>query len=248
MKEFIELFNIDKKDILSKTISKKLFYDSPSLKKTEKNIIKDYIEKITLVSLLKPDTINIASFENEEVQYLEIALIDVKLKKTEKEEDISRIINKVIQYPVILLLRYEDRVDISLSEKRLDKVTKENNVIEDILLVKDINVYKNIEDYYISIMYLDNLNLYNYYTDLFTKTYALKLSKYTNNFEDISKLTFKNLKEIYNSLKDIDKDISFLQNKVKLEDNIARRVDYNVKLEKIRSERKNLFDKLGEEL
>lgn len=128
----------------------------------------------------------------------------------------------------------------------MDKNTGENNVIEDILVIKDIYNFKNIEDYLISIMYVNTTNLYEYYKDLYRKTYALEISRESDNFESISEQPLKILQDSYNKLIKIDRNISSYRNKIIEEVDIGRRVDLNVQLKKEEEKRNNLFEELKE--
>ena len=238
----MEVFNVEKEHIVNSKIFKKHFYDSEKLKTSEKNLIKKNIESLNLITLLKPETIKIPSFKDEQVKYLEIALIEVVLSKEDKKETITEIINKSIQYPIVLFLKYKDKLHISLCEKRMDKIKGDNNIIEDILILEDIENYKKLEDYYISLMYLDNIDLYKYYLDLYRKTYALKLSKDLGIFEEIIEKDFLDIREIYTNIETIDKRIIRLKNKIREEDAINRRVEFNVSLKKEEKKKQKLIN------
>ena len=238
----MEVFNVEKEHIVNSKIFKKHFYDSEKLKTSEKNLIKKNIESLNLITLLKPETIKIPSFKDEQVKYLEIALIEVLLIKEDKKETITEIINKSIQYPIVLFLKYKDKLHISLCEKRMDKIKGDNNIIEDILILEDIENYKKLEDYYISLMYLDNIDLYKYYLDLYRKTYALKLSKDLGIFEEIIEKDFLDIREIYTNIETIDKRIIRLKNKIREEDAINRRVEFNVSLKKEEKKKQKLIN------
>lgn len=242
MDKFMEVFNVEKEHIVNSKIFKKHFYDSEKLKTSEKNLIKKNIESLNLITLLKPETIKIPSFKDEQVKYLEIALIEVVLSKEDKKETITEIINKSIQYPIVLFLKYKDKLHISLCEKRMDKIKGDNNIIEDILILEDIENYKKLEDYYISLMYLDNIDLYKYYLDLYRKTYALKLSKDLGIFEEIIEKDFLDIREIYTNIETIDKRIIRLKNKIREEDAINRRVEFNVSLKKEEKKKQKLIN------
>lgn len=244
MNNFIEVFDIHEKYILNQTIFKKYFYDADALKKPEKNIIKKYIDNIKLVTLLKPETIKIPSYEDENVKYLEIALIEINLLKNDKLEEITKILNKMVQYPIALFFLYEESVTFSLCEKRLDKVTNNNNIIENTLVIENINNYSKLEDYYISLMYLNNMNLYKYYLDLYAKTYALKLSKEVADFESLASKKLDGLKEINERIENINNSILNLKNKIKKEDAINRRIDLNVRLKKEGKKKIKLIEKI----
>lgn len=246
MEKIMEVFNIKDEYILNQKIFKKFFYENGNLKQNQKNLIKNYVDDISLVTMIKPNIVNIPEYEDENIQYLEIAILEINLIKEGKEEEISEIINKMIQYPVILFLKYDKIISLSLCEKRLDKQVGANNIIEDILVLKDIYSFKNVEDYLISIMYLNNTNLYEYYKDLYKKTYALELSREVDNYEAISKQSLEILQESYNLLTKIDRNILSYRNKIIGEVDIGRRVDLNLKLKKEEKKRAKLFEELKE--
>lgn len=246
MEKIMEVFNIKDEYILNQKIFKKFFYENENLKQHQKNLIKKNVDYINLVTMIKPNIVNIPEYEDDNIQYFEIAILEINLIKEGKEEEISEIINKMIQYPVILFLKYDKIITLSLCEKRLDKQVGANNIIEDILVLKDIYSFKNVEDYLISIMYLNNTNLYEYYKDLYKKTYALELSREVDNYEAISKQPLEILQESYNLLTKIDRNILSYRNKIIGEVDIGRRVDLNLKLKKEVKKRAKLFEELKE--
>lgn len=81
MEKFMEVLNVEKDHIINSKIFKKYFYDSEKLKTSEKNLIKNNVESLNLITLLKPETVKIPSYKDTEVKYLEIALIEVLLSK-----------------------------------------------------------------------------------------------------------------------------------------------------------------------
>ena len=246
MEKIMEVFNIKDEYVLNQKIFKKFFYENENLKQHQKNLIKKNVDYINLVTMIKPNIVNIPEYEDNNIQYFEIAILEINLIKEGKEEEISEIINKMIQYPVILFLKYNKIISLSLCEKRLDKQVGANNIIEDILVLKDIYSFKIVEDYLISIMYLNNTNLYEYYKDLYKKTYALELSREVDNYEAISKQSLEILQESYNLLTKIDRNILSYRNKIIGEVDIGRRVDLNLKLKKEEKKRAKLFEELKE--
>lgn len=243
MEKILEVFNLED-NILNQKIFKKYFYESEDLQKSQKNIIKSNVDEVNLISMVKNKNLNIPEYEDQQVQYLEIAIVEVTLNRSDKKMEIAEILNKLIQYPMVLFLKYKDQVDLSLCEKRKNQQTGENNVIEDIIVVENINSYSSYEDYLISIMYLDKTNIYNYYRDLYSKTYALELSRSIDKFEEISSMDLELLKTGFMDLKHLDRDIEVLKNKIKEEHDIGRRVDYNLEMKKLEKKREKLFDRL----
>lgn len=242
----MEVFNISNEHLLNKRIFKKYFYENEILKKSQKNLVQKCVQDISLIAMLRPNIVYIPPYEDNNIQYLEVAIIEVNLNTNEKDNEISEVINKMIQYPIILFFNHKDVISISLCEKRLDKVTGENNVIEDILVIKDIYNYKNFDEYLISIMYLNNTNLSEYYKDLYRKTYALELTREVDNYEAISKQPLEMLQESYEVLIKTDQNIITYKNKIMDEIDIGKRVDLNMKLKQEEKKRDNIYAKLEE--
>ncbi|EFG90182.1 hypothetical protein CLCAR_0388 [Clostridium carboxidivorans P7] len=79
--KFYEKMNIPENCNVGSTIFKKLFYENGTLTSSDKDIFTNDIEKITWKYSFKEENLNIKRFKNEELDYEEIALIEVLLFK-----------------------------------------------------------------------------------------------------------------------------------------------------------------------
>lgn len=110
-----EYLNIPKSCFVNSRLPKKAFTDNPQfdLKKEEKKILKVYIDSMYLQYSLKPQLINISSYEDEEIRYEEIEIIKVK----PKEDRVCNIIQRYIPYPILLVIECNELIKLNACYK-----------------------------------------------------------------------------------------------------------------------------------
>lgn len=106
---------------LGKRVFKKLFHENAKLGVTDKKAFTDDIDTITWVYTLKPTTIPIHAYKDDEREYDEVALLQVDLKTQERTGRIVEIIHRAIPYPLVLVFVFETSVAISLAHKRFSQ-------------------------------------------------------------------------------------------------------------------------------
>jgi hypothetical protein len=112
-------------------IPKTKFFELEDFNAENKRIFTNEIEEITLLAILNEETINIAPFKNDEVNYSEIYIVYVALKKSNNSPKIIETIQKNIPNPTIIILNYKDQLCLATANKRLNKAEKGKQVIED---------------------------------------------------------------------------------------------------------------------
>jgi hypothetical protein len=118
---------------LGKRVFKKLFHENAKLGVTDKKAFTDDIDTITWVYTLKPTTIPIHAYKDDEREYDEIALLQVDLKTQKRTERIVEIIHRAIPYPLVLVFVFETSVAISLAHKRFSQAERGAVVAEEFL-------------------------------------------------------------------------------------------------------------------
>ena len=117
---------------LGKRIYKKLFHENAKLGATDKKAFREDIETITWEYTLKPSTIPIRSYSDEEQEYLEIAIIQVNLKTQHRTGRIAEIIHRAIPYPLVVVFAYESSFLLSLATKRFSQAERGAIVADDL--------------------------------------------------------------------------------------------------------------------
>ncbi|MCE8039759.1 DUF4391 domain-containing protein [Halomonas sp. MCCC 1A11062] len=107
-------------------VPKKLLLENGAPTATDKRLITEAIEEIQWVAALKPNTIGIPDYHDELREYLEIAVLVVTLRsqsghgkaKPVNAVRLAELVHRAVPYPVLLLLRSEQRLTLSLAHKR----------------------------------------------------------------------------------------------------------------------------------
>lgn len=112
--------NIPESCYLGKKIFKKHFYKL-DLGATDKKAFSQDIDKITWAYTLKPETINISQYTDEEREYLEVAVIEVTLHSPNRMKRIGEIIQRAIPYPILLIFVHENKAALNVADKRINR-------------------------------------------------------------------------------------------------------------------------------
>lgn len=115
-----EKLKIPESCYLGRKVFKKHFYEL-DLNTTDQKAFSQDIEKITWAYTLKPETINIAQYTDEEREYLEIAVIEVTLHSPKRQKRIGEIIQRAIPYPVLLIFVHGEEIALNVADKRINR-------------------------------------------------------------------------------------------------------------------------------
>lgn len=232
--------NLPKRCFINTRIPKKAFINNSefNLKSKEKEMLQKYVKSIYLKYSLKSDVLNIPSYEDEEVRYEEIQIIQVKISKQENEEHICDIIQKYIPYPIIIVINFSSFIKFNISIKNINKVETEKLVIKNMLYTDWINsneLSQKERDFLesLDITKLLHINLFKTYEEVVNIINSFITSKYRKNFKIQSQDS--NLKDIklLEKIEILENEITTLRNQLKQESNIGNRVELNVKIKNI---------------
>jgi hypothetical protein len=176
---------------LGTRITKKMLIDNNELSSADKKLVTDVIQSVEWKNTLKPETLNIPVYVTETVEYIEIAVIRMVLKTDGKQKGklnkINKLLHSLIPYPVILLIKQEDELAISLADKRINQADKSKLVIEHIYS-SDWLITKNLtenENYFLNDFSLKNTSSINYfelYHDFISMMLSLETSKISGRY------------------------------------------------------------------
>ena len=91
---------------LGKRIFEKLFHENTKLGATDKRAFREDIDIITWQYTLKPSTIPIQAYEDEQREYQEVAVLQVDLKTQNRTSRIAEIIHRAIPYPLVTVFAF----------------------------------------------------------------------------------------------------------------------------------------------
>lgn len=248
--KFIEKLNIPANCQLNNTIFKKLFYENNYMSKQDKDMFASNINKIIWLYSLKKDTINIESYKDEECEYEEVEVIQVKLNSEFKIKKIAEIIQRTIPYPIVLIFSCENKMILNAALKKINKIDESKNSVEEFIFTDWIylsDLSQREEDFLdsLNIKGLSFSNFYKFYLSFIDRINLFNASKYQNNFKSLKHKNPEEIKKISDEIKTLDNQILNLKSKIKKEINFNRKVDININIKKLQGKKQNLINKIN---
>lgn len=118
---------------LGKRVFKKLFLENAKLTPQDRRAFTDDVEEVVWEYTLKPSTIAIMPYSDEEREYDEIAVLRVSMRISKNAFRIAEVIHRSIPYPLVLVLCHANQQMLSLAPKRLSRSERGATVIEDVV-------------------------------------------------------------------------------------------------------------------
>lgn len=109
--------------LVNQRVAKKLLLENASPTAADRKLIQNGIEEITWVAALKPTSIGVPEYRDEQRSYLEVAVLVTALRGTGKVRRLAELIHRAIPYPVVLLL--SDGVELLLSLAHIRRAQNE---------------------------------------------------------------------------------------------------------------------------
>ena len=242
-KTLLDKLNIPNSCKVSRKLFKKQFIENFSLNTSEKAIISEDIDNITLEYLLNKDKINITPFSDEENDYTEIAFIRVELLSTKRLKKLSNII-QYIPYPLILVFADENKICINISPKRINKNDSSKLVVEDSYFTEwiDLDNSNEIEHEFLESLEIKNhpfTNFFEFYSSYLNKIIAFNASQYSGSLEQN-----EDTRELLRKIQEVESSINDIISKIKKESDIRDKVNLNIELKKLNDKLENLKTRL----
>lgn len=118
---------------VERRVSKKLLLDNGAPTAGDKRKIQEGVEELLWVAALKPANIGVPAYRDTEREYLEIAILVLKLRPTAKVARLAELIHRAIPYPVVLISMLGVTVSISLAHKRWSQAEHGRMVVDTVV-------------------------------------------------------------------------------------------------------------------
>ncbi|WP_270550047.1 DUF4391 domain-containing protein [Clostridium perfringens] len=241
-----EVLDLPVKSVVNKKLPKNQIQGKVD-KKSSDILTKD-VEGIYIYSVLNKSTSNIMPYQNEDFNISEVMVLEVKLREIKNINTIRKIFHNIIPNPIILVLSYEGKIEISVGMKRLNKNDSMKVILGDIVLTKFIDLV-NTESYekkfleQIKITSLPQLNLYELYKSLENHIVLTKFFEVADDYivgvDKIDKAL-----ELLNKYEKFEEEINTYEKNKKAEANFGRQMEWHVKIKKLEKK----LDSLKEEM
>lgn len=172
---------------LGKRVFKTLFHEHAVLGITDKKAFAEDIDTITWQYTLKPSTIPIQPYTDEQREYLEVAILQVDLKTLRRTGRIVEIIHRAIPYPLLIVLASEAGFALSVAHKRFSQAERGATVAEDFLTTDwiDLAAPSPVQGAFLDSLALPGLphtHFFAFYSALVDRVTALECARLTGEF------------------------------------------------------------------
>lgn len=95
----------------------------------EKRQVKEGLETAHWVASLKPQTVGLAGFADEETDYGELAVVALETKGAADGDRLERLVHRTIPYPVLLIVECDGELAVSVALKRRSLAERDRFVL-----------------------------------------------------------------------------------------------------------------------
>ena len=245
----ISYFNIPPQAVINVPITKKQFAEKSTLSGTEKRVLREDIEHITMKGLLQTRTSGIASYTDSNYNYDQIVFAEVDIRNQAKTAIIATMIQKAFPAPLILILHCRDAYCVNWCVKRINQADNSKRVIEDVQTTRYFTLHSNetiVNDWLIS---LDSTKIeYSTLKELFDKLsltlLMLKISEETGiSFKD-DICSVSNYRELFKLLTTNREEQRRLYSEIKAETQFNAQLKLTSKLKELQIREEELKEKM----
>ncbi len=234
--ELIDALSLPPDARIDKKIPKKLLLENAVFASSDRKTIQETVEELFWIAALKPTSIGVMSFKDECREYLEIAVITVRLRSDSKVGKVALLIHRAVPYPVLLLIETSAGLYLSMAHKRWAQSSVEKFVVEDFELSKCLSPsrVRTFDAEFLralSLAALPRTNLLTLYQGWFQTLDAYAAASLTGKFiSPTSWHTGSNVKASLIQHSILSSELTSLKSKVSREKQLKRRVELNLKI------------------
>lgn len=241
-----EALDLPERSYLGKRVYKRFFHEHAKLGITDRKALSEDIDTILWQYTLKPSTVPVQPYQDEEREYLEVAIVQVTMKNQRRTTRISEIVHRAIPYPVILVLAYDTMVLISLAQKRLSRAESDAIVAEDFAnsdWIDLANITEVEQQFLESVRFrrLPATDFFVYYAGFFDRVVALEAARVSGRFEVDA---IDNKRKHLRRYTELNREIAELRTAIKNETAFNRKVELNSRIKELEGLRTREVERL----
>lgn len=219
--------------LLDKRIFKKMFHEHAQLTAADKRVLSEDVGHIRWKYTLKPSTVQVRPYVDDEREYLEVAVIEAALVKRKQIPRITEILQRAIPYPVLLVIQEGDGLCISVAHKRFSLGTQGAIVAEGLLSTPWMDPpTSQADDALLASLGwqgLSHVDFYALYRDLVARVLARNCAELTGNFQ-VHATGEAERRQALSRCREMEREIASLKAAIPKETQFARQVELNTKI------------------
>jgi hypothetical protein len=243
---FLNSLNLPASCKIGSTVFKKLFYDT-GLSVADKKLITNQVEKVIIQYNLNPEKINIQPYFDEEREYPEVQVIEVRLNDINRHRRVAEIIMRAIPYPIILQLTFGTSLMVAAGKPRVNLADRQKHTIEDFIFspwMNSENLSPQDRDFLTSIQAskLSFTNFYRFYSDFIDQLHLYQAASLVG--ETLRNQDPQEARRLHAEVVMIESELTTLRAQLKKETMFNRKVELNVKIKRLESQKTFELEKI----
>ena len=223
---------------VDKTVFKKLFYENADLSAADRALFTDGIEKITWMYCLKPETVNIPAFKNEERDYPEIEVLEVALTVDKGLRRIAEIVMRTIPYPMLLVFRLSDAYALWTAHQHINLADSSKIAVDEFVKTGWLDAEADLPDA-MNIKAMHWSNYYTLYSDMVDAISVWNAGRLTGETE--SDLNGTEARLLLAAVEDVDRQIAAVRAELKKELQFSRKMELNMQVKKLEQRKRQMI-------
>jgi hypothetical protein len=235
---------------MNRRVPKKLLIENGAPTAADKRRISEGIEELFWLAALKPATVGVPEYRDAAREYLEIAVLSLTLRPEVQPGRLMLLVHRAIPYPVILLSTQSDAVTLSLAHKRWSQGETGKTVLDGELVAVGLDapleadILRNFLEA-LSLARQPRTNLYALYQGWVDTVLGFQAACITGIFSAPASAEHAALRrESLEELNRLEARIAAVQATAEKEKQLARRVELNLELVRLKNARKAARAKL----
>lgn len=103
---------------VNQRVPRKMLTESGAPTPGDRRLIENGVEELEWLAALKPTTIGVAPYRDAAREYLEIAVLALKLRAKAKPNRVEELVHRAVPYPVVLITEQPPLLSMSVAHKR----------------------------------------------------------------------------------------------------------------------------------
>lgn len=238
-KDVLEALRLPGGALVNQRVPKKLLLENGAPTAADKQQINDGIEEIHWVAALKPSNCGVPEFRDEQREYLEIAVLHLSLRSDARRSRLVELLHRAVPYPMLLVTSQQADLQLSLAHQRWSQNEAGKVVLDGELLHAEIGDGGSMVMEFLSAMTITQQprgNLYRLYQGWIDTLRALHAAQRTGSFrlaEDAAAAAARHY--ALQACSELEMQITELCSRATRERQIARQVELNLQLARLRN-------------
>lgn len=243
----IEALDIPQGARVDQRIAKKLLTENAAATASDKRQISEGIEELIWVAALKPNTVGVPDYRDDNMEVLEIAVLQLIARVGVKLTRVVELIHRAIPYPTFLISTIGNRVSLSLATKRWSQNEGGKTVLDEAPSSVEIEDDERCELFLtsLSLRHQKRSHLHDLYLNWKVQFEALQTSAYTGVFSpSLSPDVVEKRKSALVAASTIQQELITLRARAGRETQMNRRVQLNLDIKRL----EQAFDEIVESM